>query len=258
MRVAEGIITPEETEEVKREVEAEARRTAATYGELGRLAESIFGQQARKLAEHLGESAVRSRLIARARPRLEERLRQTGDTTISIRELAALWNKSGETLENASDLIFGNTPMREAFDLLSRRFQRERQRLAQGTPSVLFLLSDGEPTDGDPLPLASELKRSGVTIVSCFVTDEDVVSPRALFTASQPSWGKGARLMFDLASHSEPGNPFVDLLAKQGWTVPDRARLFLQVNQSDVLEEFVRGLLGYVGNPGQMLPLRGR
>jgi hypothetical protein len=262
MTAAKGVITQEEIEEVKREVEAQARRKAASYGDLSRLAGSFLGERGRRIAEdaarQFGESAVRSRLIARTRPRIEERLSRVGDTTISIGDLAGIWQESSGTFENAAELIFGNTPMREAFELLSDRFERERQKLAPDTPAVLFLLSDGEPTDGDPTPLASELKRSGVTIVSCFVTDEDVVSPRTLFAEARSAWKKEARLMFDLASPAEPGNPFISLLAKQGWTVPERARLFLQVNQSDVLEEFIRGLLGYVGDPEQQLPPRGR
>ncbi|HYR07217.1 MAG TPA: TIR domain-containing protein [Longimicrobium sp.] len=261
MKVAKGVITPDEIEAVKQEVEAEARQKYAGYGDVASTLGRFLGQGAVRAAQdaarRMGESAVRSRLLALARPRIEERLARGGDTTVRIGELAALWSASGETLENAESLIFGNTPMREAFAAISARFERERAHVAADAPRVLFVLSDGEPTDGDPRPLASELLRSGVMIVSCFVTDQNVTSARTLFTAAEPLWSAGAKLMFDIASEAEPGNPFVGLLVGQGWTVPERARLFVQVNHSEVLEEFIRGLLGYAGDAGPALPPRG-
>ena len=42
---------------------------------------------------------------------------------------------------------------------------------------VLFLLSDGQSADGDPLPIADRLHALGVTIVTCFLTSDPIENP---------------------------------------------------------------------------------
>jgi hypothetical protein len=119
------------------------------------------------------------------------------------------------------------------------------------------VLSDGEPTDGDPRPVV-KLVPADVTIVSCFVTSTDVTSARTSFAEPSPDWTREARLMFDIASVAGDNNPFLQLLQARGWLVPADARLFIQVNRSDILEEFVSGLTGYIANVGDIVRAQGR
>ncbi|HEX2210656.1 MAG TPA: VWA domain-containing protein, partial [Longimicrobium sp.] len=254
VKVAKDVVTPADIEAARDEVEAEARQK---YGDLADRLSGFLGRGAvQQAARRMGEAAVRARVMGVAQERIRQRLAVAGDTTVRAGALAEMWGESAATLQNAEEFIFGDTPMREALQAVADRFERERATLPDA-PRVLFILSDGEPTDGDPRPLARRLADAGVTIVSCFVTDRDVTAPRTLFQAAQPGWSEGARLMFDLATPAGPENPFVHPLLRQGWTVPQGARLFVQVNHSEVLEEFVRGLLGYLDATGQALPPRG-
>lgn len=259
---AKDLFSRGEIAEVEQEVRAESEQKFGGLRDLGRLLEGYLDpstiRAAQDAAQRFGEDVVRKRLLARARPRIEARLAQIGDLTINVGGLHELWGESGAPLKNAEEFIYGATPLCQAIKAVAARFDRERQRRATKSSEVLFLLSDGEPTDGDPLPIAQELRDGGVTIVSCFVTNDDVTSPRRLFHKPEKAWGPGARLMFELASATGSDNPFVGFLERQGWTVPAYSRLFVQVNHSQILEEFVRSLLGYMRLPVETAVPRGR
>lgn len=92
-----------------------------------------------------------------------------------------------------------------------------------------------------------------MTIVSCYVTDTDVTAPRTLFSTQESQWSDEARLMFQIASIADDNNPFLQSLRAQGWIVPVNARLFVQVNRSDILEEFIGGLTAYAGDVGDIV-----
>jgi hypothetical protein len=254
LKAARETNTSEEIEAATCEVEREARAQADTYSSWIGLAERYLGRETvSSVARSLGEDAVRQRLLARMLSRMES----LGETTVSIGDLADLWAQSGNTLDRAKDVIFGDTPLTATFQRLVRRFETERQYDSSETQKVLFVLSDGEPTDGDPRPIAKTLP-SDVTIVSCFVTNRDVTLARTLFAVPDSTWSSGARLMFDISSVAEPDNPFLQLLQARGWIVPAEARLFLQVNRSDILEEFVSGLTAYVSDIDDVLREQGR
>jgi SEFIR domain len=254
LKAARETNTSEEIEAATREVEREAHARAETYSSWIGLAERYLGRETvSSVARSLGEDAVRRRLLARMLSRMES----LGETTVSIGDLADLWTQSGNTLDRAEDVIFGDTPLTVTFQRLVRRFETERQHDSSETQKVLFVLSDGEPTDGDPRTIAKTLP-SDVTIVSCFVTNTDVTMARTLFGVPDSTWTLGARLMFDISSVAEPDNPFVQLLQARGWIVPAEARLFLQVNQSGILEEFVSGLTAYVSDMDDILRAHGR
>jgi hypothetical protein len=95
---------------------------------------------------------------------------------------------------------------------------------------MLLLVSDGEPTDGDPLPNLRKMQKLGITVVTCYVTGHDVVEPRVLRNSPDSSWPKEARLMFEAASVISDDDVFTRNLLRSGWIVESNARLFLQVN----------------------------
>jgi hypothetical protein len=116
------------------------------------------------------------------------RMESLGETTVSIEDLADLWTQSGNTLDRAEDVIFGDTPLTATFQRLVRRFETERQHDSLETRKVLFVLWDGEPTDGDPRrPIAKTLP-SDVAIVSCFVTNDGVTVARSLFAVPDSTY----------------------------------------------------------------------
>jgi hypothetical protein len=108
------------------------------------------------------------------------------------------------------------------------------------------VLSDGEPTDAGPeriRALSDQLKATGTLVISCYVTDADIAEPRHLYGRAQATWPAGAALMFDVAAQVPPHSPFSAYLREFKWRIDDGARLFTQVNQSEVLAEFLNLVL---------------
>jgi len=159
----------------------------------------------------------------------------------------------------AQQLIFGNTPMRACFGEVSSRFVREQGKpsnwlkrlFGQPVPKeerVLLVVSDGEPTDGDPTEYVDAMKKSGIYVACAYITDRDVREPRHLPATEEANWPEGARLLFRLASLVDSADATLTrahpswrrALEQSGWTAPPGARLFVQVNHSEVLADFMR------------------
>lgn len=108
---------------------------------------------------------------------------------------------------------------------------------------TLFVVSDGQSTDGDPASNFTALRDAGVTVVCCYVADQDhTPDPRHLLTVAPASWDAATRTMFDGAS-IVPDGPYLGYLREKGWQVPDGAKLFFQVNHSAVLAEIAEMVL---------------
>lgn len=233
-------VIDEYTEEYKQRYQAEHKAYEGAsdvvkslgLGGLWAVGEDFFKRQAK-------DKIIR-RIIRDKRPQIEARLKRIGSTTLSFEEVAEMWKSSQITLSNVKELIFGNTPVKEVLTEITNRFARELQKRDTQTQSILFLVSDGKFTEVDPRPLAEKLRKMGVTIISCFINDDDIANPRVLMNAADPRWGPEATLMFELSS------PMGDLpevrryLLEHDWTIYPHPKLFVQLNHSDVLREFVQ------------------
>jgi hypothetical protein len=195
-----------------------------------------FGNYVDSYAQKAGiEEVLKSRIV---------------DKTLSVGELAEMWASSGGSFDEAHQLIFGGTPMRRCLEEIERRFQREQRTEKAGTRErILLIISDGEPTDGNPSEIVKRMKAEGIIVACAYVTDSNVQAPRELRNAIDPTWKHEAQLMFDMASSIEPlENTLNDAgyktlqkdLIKSGWSAPDGAKLFIQINHSDVLADFMR------------------
>lgn len=245
VRASRGINLQSEIANRRRKYEAEARQRASGYGGLADLARSYgFGgvvDNVAKAARSQAESSIRKRIVGEISGLLQRKAEEIGDSTLTPDEVVQIWEDGGgTTLEDVEPLIYGMTPMTAVASVINERFARTKARLGGNPECALLVVSDGEPSDGDPKPAFEAIRQSGVVVVSCFVTDEDVAEPRVLMAAPQPSWSSGARLMFEIASPVDPKGPFARYLLGQGWAIEHGARLFVQVNHSMVLEEFVR------------------
>jgi len=118
---------------------------------------------------------------------------------------------------------------------------------------VLFLLSDGEPTDGNPLLIAREIKAMGVSIICCLIDNKDIIDPQILFNQPNPSWNNNACLMFEMASEIEEKSHFSRFLLKKGWVINSQAKMFVQLNHSRVLEEFIQIILSPLNQDQEIL-----
>ena len=143
--------------------------------------------------------------------------------------------------DHIKPFIFGGTPMKKALEHAKEIFDR-----ATVDQKVLFILSDGSSADGDPFPIAEELRKSNVTIITCFLTSNPITqSKRLLYTKDpawkDPRWDEGVLKLFDMSSNVHNTEIPVTYFIDAKWELPTEgeSRLFLQANSLDIVEEFV-------------------
>ena len=141
-----------------------------------------------------------------------------------------------ELLKAVELYIYGRTPlmqtMRHSADLFSCPEFENHQKL-------LFILSDGLPTDGNDPPL-QKLSDLGVTIVSCLITDQQLCDPRHLYSIQDENWEEPAKLMFGMSSTITTQKIPRTLFVKRGWKIDidnNETRLFFQVNHPDIITD---------------------
>lgn len=136
--------------------------------------------------------------------------------------------------------IYGGTPMVEALQHAKEIFDQ-----AKDDQKILFILSDGSASDGEPFPISEDLRKSDVTIIGCFLTSNPINYPKCLLYAKDPEWentiwDKGVKKLFDMCSSGHnteiPVTYFVD--AKWDLPVEGESQLFLQANSLDMVDEF--------------------
>lgn len=250
IKISKDLITNEEitrlkdkhSETVRRNYEAKASQYRGLGELLGSIAPSIVaGVQETVRAK--AEDEIKNLVLSEIADRVASRLSELGNTTLTIHEVVSIWKDSESAFDNARELIFGRTPMCAALNAVKERFESALADHPPGSLASLFLLSDGAPTDGSPHGIAATIRELGITITSCFVTDHDVADPRMLYGHPQDSWPEGAKLMFDVASEIPDDSDLSAFLLRKGWTIQPNARLFVQLNHTDVLNELVDVLM---------------
>ena len=141
-----------------------------------------------------------------------------------------------ELMETIEPCIYGETPlmqaMRHSVDLFSYPEFANHQKL-------LFILSDGMPTDGNDPPLQT-LRNLKVTVVSCFITNQKLSNPRHLYSILDENWTDPAKFMFGMSSSITTQKIPHTLFIKRGWKIDidnNETRLFFQVNHPDLIKE---------------------
>ena len=153
--------------------------------------------------------------------------------------------RSRELLEKVEPYIYGATPLYQAIRTATKCFEKHASTF-QSHKKLLFVLSDGDPTDGGEndsaaiKKVATRLENAGVTVVGCFVTQSKTIQPRQMFSKMNTNWDSGSKFLFSLSStittQSIPRTMFV----KRDWSIDfenNETRLFLQVNHPDHLRD---------------------
>lgn len=104
----------------------------------------------------------------------------------------------------------------------------------------MFILTDGESTDGDPVLLWEDLKKIDVTIFSCLITSGNILTPKRLFDKPEKQWGSSHLSMFNCSSVVSNSKSAMSVLINKGWKLPEsgESKLFAQVNHPDAIKEF--------------------
>ena len=145
-----------------------------------------------------------------------------------------------ELLENVEPfIVYGLTPLYQSLEKAIQLFKGDVSE-----NKLLFVLSDGEPTDGCKEDVAkinkitSKLKQAGVNIVSCFITRSTHIQPKRLYDEMQLSWEPGAKFLFSLSSEVPTQYLPRAILVKRGRTIDianNKTKLFMQINHPDNL-----------------------
>ena len=138
-------------------------------------------------------------------------------------------------IDSLKPYIYGRTPMVKALREAKEIFDNSTDI----NPKVLFVLSDGCATDGDP---TQEIQDSNVVVVTCYFTSYSIPNPKCLVDKEDPSWSKGARVLYHMSSTMANTKAPITHLIDYGWKLPlsGASRLFVQANSLDVVEEFCK------------------
>jgi hypothetical protein len=162
---------------------------------------------------------------------------------VSPNEIDEQWPVIEERLWEQRIDLFGTTPMRAALEVVSERFSNEFATFGGVPHSALLLISDGESKDGSPLEACRAIARRGTIILSCYLTGEDITEPRHLYARPQSGWPEGAVMLFRCSSVLEEDSLLLPVLQEKGWAAAEGDRLFVQLNHSALVAEFVSLIL---------------
>jgi hypothetical protein len=211
---------------------------AADYGSLAGLARQFLGSAIPDIPAHVYRGSIRDLF----------EIAGLGTDALLLSALRARWKDLESGLWEQRADLFGDTPMRAALETSHARFVQEYRKYA-GTPrSILIIISDGESTDGSPLDLCQAMTEEGITVVSGYLTSGDVTEPRKLYSEAAPGWPTGAKTLFGCSSQVGEEATALKSVAlasfeSKGWQVRPGSRLFLQLNQSEILSEFLTTIL---------------
>ena len=160
-------------------------------------------------------------------------------------EPSSLHDRIQKVIEPMKPYIFGGTPMCKALNDAEIVFND-----AKPGPKVLFILSDGQSSDGDPTPIAERLRGLGVTIVTCFLTSDEIPHPKGLLDPAITFWEKGRQALFEMSSVMHNTDAPISYLIDADWQLPSsgESRLFIQANSLDVVNEFCRIVVSQMTN----------
>ena len=153
--------------------------------------------------------------------------------------------RSQELLRSVEPYIYGRTPLYQSIEKATKMFE-ENASMFSNHKKLLFVLSDGDPTDGNATDgerinrALSRLTTAGVTVVSCFVTECTEIDPRRLYSKERHDWNPGAKFLFRLSSKLPTQSIPRTIFVKRGWFIEitnNETRLFLQVNHPDNMRE---------------------
>lgn len=170
--------------------------------------------------------------------------------TPTASELHRNWEYYRKNIEaQFLDVGSGKSILLEAFMVTRNRYQREVKRGYYKYP-LLILISDGQLADGnseDLISVAEDMKQMDIQIISCYIGLRKITEPQKLYLESDPHWPEEAKRLFDCASHltgdSKMSTEMIQIAREKGWDVPVNSKLFIQINNSKMLEELVEIIL---------------
>jgi len=213
------------------------RTFECSYQAVWKMTEPYVQQVAEDFAKQRFVKAVLATIVQAAKDQ---------EATLSLEDVTALLEEYKEEKLSLEELpLFGASVMGQALARTLQRLQRELHRPQnRGLRPILLIISDGEVIDRvDPLPIAEHLKRLGVTIICCFLANKNIRRPWVLRRRAWWFWPTDAKLMFLMASSVDDWPAFGEQLRDSRFVVKKHAKLFVQINHSEYLENFIKAVL---------------
>lgn len=209
----------------------------------------LFGRIANAL--QYGASSLASSTGIRATERQIEDIVNFAQSLVYLEDVGSVFSvrKASEILHGCIDVdnlnnerkqklmkivnpfIYGSTPMYEALCKTADIFKKYSSH-----KKLLFVLSDGEPTDSVLPSVLETLKKSDITVVCCLIAQNSNVQPQMLYSVENSTWRPAAKFLFNLSStissQSLPRTVFI----KKDWKIDisnNETKLFLQINHPD-------------------------
>ena len=147
------------------------------------------------------------------------------------------------------DMELGKSILYECLLKVYKRFQQELAKPFYPKP-ILLIISDGqlhEAKDEQLLDIISSIQRLGVQVVCWYVTSKNIMKPKTLYAQPRLDWSSETLRLFNCSSIVTPSNRLINSitaeLKKRNWHIPEQARLLIQVNQTELIEELTEAIL---------------
>lgn len=177
----------------------------------------------------------------------------TPHSTISLKQLNDDWDEYDKNINNMVWRMGGGTPMKQAFLLAEERFEEELGKSPYSGEPILFVLSDGEPTDIDDsneevVEIALRLQSKGIVIISCYLTSDNIIKSRYLYSEVLPEWEEGAKLMFECSSIAKRDSLPAQYFLEHKWEFQSKqkSRFFAQINETSNLDEYTEVINSFI------------
>ncbi|MBI5352789.1 MAG: VWA domain-containing protein [Chloroflexi bacterium] len=155
-----------------------------------------------------------------------------------VRSLDQIQNLFPSVIESelySDKVMFGSTPFLDALDRASSRLL---DKAYKNRGKVLIVISDGNFREKHSSVLSAELlKHREVKIISCLLSEQDIVS--RLVHRAEDTWPIGAQLMFKIASEITEEQSLDLKLSDDSLRAQRGKRLFFQINHSQILDDVI-------------------
>ena len=170
--------------------------------------------------------------------------------TPDIMTLTEKWDSYRKSVDyQFIDMGLGQSNFYESLCRVYDRLCKELEKPYFKYPLVIFL-SDGQMVDAefvDIIRVTNQIKELGAQIMHCYVGRDSVTSSKTFYAKPNKDWPEQAKQLFKLSSIFVESNPLLRNIAQEakqkGWDVPEKAHLFIQINQREMLEESIEILL---------------
>jgi hypothetical protein len=166
-------------------------------------------------------------------------------------------NDANALLEMLRKYMYGSTSMREALSLSLDVFRKQ----PNAERRILVLISDGDSTDGDPVPIARKLQQANITLAAIYLTSNRGATRLRLYDRVAEGWNVGQRTLCDMVAKVACVTHPIPVLASMGWDVPSSGEcaLYATVCSVEALDKFCSLLLSArFGSADALLDIVGR